>query len=123
MPFKLVVPLLALVLLCGCAQETIVATAEPMCGAITQICISRDDRLTEGTATQIEGNNLARRRLCPANGDPCASVRVKVKPAPAQSRPALEPKLSNNDADPFSGVVIPQIPQVDTGRAKRVAGL
>lgn len=62
-PLKLACLLCALVLLQGCAP-TIVSTAQPFCRAMTQTCINNDDVITEGTAQQIEGNNLARERLC-----------------------------------------------------------
>lgn len=55
--------LCALALLPGCAK-TIVATAGPSCRAVQTVLISKDDTLTEGTAQQIEANNLARDRLC-----------------------------------------------------------
>lgn len=57
--------LTCLVPLAGCSQS-IVATAEPTCRAIKRVLVSKDDVLTEGTATQIEANNLARKRLCKA---------------------------------------------------------
>ena len=57
--------LLVLGLLSGCASKPVViATSQPLCKAVKHECISKDDELTEGTATQIEGNNLARERLC-----------------------------------------------------------
>jgi hypothetical protein len=58
-----VLPLCALGLLCGCAK-TFVATAGPSCRALQTVLISQDDGLTEGTAQQIEANNLAREKLC-----------------------------------------------------------
>lgn len=71
--------LLSLVLLSGCAKESIVATVEPFCEGVAHVCISRDDRLTDGTATQIEANNLGRAKLCvrPKGEDPCAGMRTK----------------------------------------------
>ena len=60
---KLALLACSLGLLCGCAP-TIVATAKPTCRAVETVLISKDDTLTEGTAQQIEGNNLARERLC-----------------------------------------------------------
>lgn len=87
---RLVLLLAVLVLLNGCAPGTIVATAEPTCEAIRYVCTSRDDKFTEGTAVQVEGNNLAHRKLCPVAGDPCAAVRTKPSPAPR----AAEPKTS-----------------------------
>ena len=75
--------LLALVLLSGCAKETLVATAEPLCEAVQHVCISRSDVLTEGTAQQIEANNLGRRRICaPPTGDPCGAMRSVPKRNP-----------------------------------------
>jgi hypothetical protein len=58
-----VLPLCALVLLPGCAPQ-VVATAAPSCRALLSVTIDNDDWLTEGTASQIEANNLARERLC-----------------------------------------------------------
>jgi hypothetical protein len=58
-----VLPLCALVLLPGCAP-TIVSTARPSCRALLTVTIDNEDWLTEGTAQQIEANNLARERLC-----------------------------------------------------------
>lgn len=84
---KLVCLPVSLVLLSGCAREIIVATAEPLCEAVAHVCIAREDRLTEGTAVQIEANNLGRGRVCapPAGGDPCAAMRVKpAVPVPAR---------------------------------------
>ncbi len=88
---KLALVLCGLGLLSGCAQSTIVATAEPACAALAHVCISREDKLTEGTAVMIEGNNLGRAALCkpPKGVDPCAGVRsAPAKPA------AKDPKTS-----------------------------
>jgi hypothetical protein len=52
-------------LLTGCANQ-VVGTAQPTCRAIRTVLVSKDDVLTDGTATQIEANNLARKRLCAA---------------------------------------------------------
>lgn len=57
-------PLAAVLVSCGGCAKEVVVTAEPLCAAVRNVCISRDDKLTEGTASQIEANNLARRRLC-----------------------------------------------------------
>jgi hypothetical protein len=52
-------------LLTGCASTTAgTVTARPMCRAIQLVRVSKDDVLTEGTASQVEANNLARKRLC-----------------------------------------------------------
>lgn len=82
---KLALVLCGLVPLAGCATGTIVATAEPFCAAVAHVCISRDDRLTEGTAVQVEANNLGRGKICPMKPgeDPCGKMRaapVKKKP-------------------------------------------
>lgn len=58
----------AALLLGGCGQ-TLVATVDPFCGdppdaPLEDVCISKHDRLTEGTAQRIEANNLALRKLC-----------------------------------------------------------
>lgn len=55
----------ALVLLSGCAKEVVaIADARPFCAAVKPVCISKDDVLTEGTASQIEANNLGRASIC-----------------------------------------------------------
>lgn len=61
---------------------------------MTHICTSRSDVLTEGTASQIEGNNLAHMSMCKPLGDPCAAVRVKPTPA----RPAAVAQLAPTPA-------------------------
>lgn len=64
-PWKLGVLPCALALLCGCASKPVViVSSKPLCAAVRNVCISKDDELTEGTASQIEGNNLARAKLC-----------------------------------------------------------
>lgn len=70
-PSKLALLLCAPVLLPGCAKN-FVATARPHCKAVTTVWISKDDTLTEGTAQQIEANNLARDRLCGRSKKPKA---------------------------------------------------
>jgi len=57
--------LLSLVPLTGCGT-TLVATVEPVCTpeVLRDVCVSKDDKLTEPTAQAIEGNNLALRKLC-----------------------------------------------------------
>lgn len=52
-----VMPLAALVLLTGCVKD-IVGIAS--CEVGNHVTISRNDRLTEQTASQIEKNNLSR---------------------------------------------------------------
>ena len=57
--------LCAPVLLCGCASKpAVIASSRPFCKAVTNVCISKDDVLTDDTATQIEGNNLGRAKVC-----------------------------------------------------------
>ena len=80
---------IVLALLTGCAS-TLVATVEPFCGKLEDVCVSKDDRLTEGTASKIEGNNLAlragckRTTQCPAPGKAKAAAKqvaaAKVEP-------------------------------------------
>ena len=66
---KRVILLIVLALLGGCASATAV-TVRPLCGdnaksaPIKPVCISKGDSLTEPTASQIEGNNLALAKLC-----------------------------------------------------------
>lgn len=109
---KLACLLLGLVLLSGCATPSIVATVEPVCRAVRHTCVSRADQLTEGTASQIEANNLARLRLCKdERRDPCKAVRTKpslaaatrvgpVKPAAAPAAPAAAPAAPPARVDP-----------------------
>ena len=62
---KLALLLCALGPLCGCASIPVpTATSKPFCRAVTNVCIDKDDVLTEVTATQIEGNNLGRAKVC-----------------------------------------------------------
>ena len=62
--------ILILALALGGCVTTPVATVQPVCGtpgapgAIRTVWISKDDVLTEQTASQIEANNLARTKLC-----------------------------------------------------------
>lgn len=64
-PLKLALLLSALVPLGGCVKEVVpTASVKPFCPAIKNICIKDADVLTEDTATAIEGNNLARAKLC-----------------------------------------------------------
>jgi hypothetical protein len=60
----------------GCATEP-VAVVAPVCKSMTTVWISKDDALTEKTAQQIEGNNLARARLCGG-----ATPKPKSAPVP-----------------------------------------
>lgn len=46
--------------LSGCATKPIVVTAEELCKSWRHQTISKDDKLTDQTASQIEGNNKAR---------------------------------------------------------------
>lgn len=68
------------VLLSGCAN-TIVATAEPFCDAARPVCIAADDRITEPTAKQIEGNNLGLVKVCKLK--PAEVCPKGMKPAPS----------------------------------------
>ena len=52
-------------LLAGCATPTkYVVDSTPFCRSVAPVCISKDDVLTEGTATGIEANNLGITRVC-----------------------------------------------------------
>lgn len=73
-------------LLTGCSSS-IAVTADPrpfLCPpdgkppAIDEVKVSKADRLTEGTASQIEANNLARRALCGGPLPPPAKGKDKV---------------------------------------------
>ena len=56
-----------LLLLAGCVKDAppprYIPTAEPFCQAMHTVCVSKDDQLTEGTASQVEANNLGRQSL------------------------------------------------------------
>ena len=39
-------------------------TAKPLCTAVKPVCISKDDRLTRGTAKQLLANELGREDIC-----------------------------------------------------------
>ena len=78
--------LIALALLGGCVPATAV-TVRPLCGdnaksaPIKPVCISKGDTLTEPTASQIEGNNLALERLCKISAEKeCKKKEKKAKP-------------------------------------------
>ncbi len=74
----------AALLLAGCVSATAITVA-PLCGEtaakapIKPVCISKDDALTEKTASQIEGNNLALTKLCKVKVD-CKKQKQKPKP-------------------------------------------
>lgn len=51
--------------LAGCETTKYVPTGGPFCKAAQPVLISKDDQLTEGTASQIEANNLGLSRACP----------------------------------------------------------
>jgi hypothetical protein len=53
------VTLAAPALLQGCGQS-IVVTAEELCRSWRHQTVSKDDRITDGTAATIEGNNQSR---------------------------------------------------------------
>lgn len=78
----------SLVLLSGCGG-TAVATVEPFRMALHDVCISRDDVLTEKTAQAIEANNLALRRGF-KRGSQCPKPTGKIMGPPA---PAAAPEV------------------------------
>ena len=53
----------------GCTTQP-VATVAPICGSMRTVYISKDDTLTEKTASSIERNNLAPAKLCGASRPP-----------------------------------------------------
>lgn len=59
LPLKLTSALALPVLLTGCATQRVV-TVEELCRSWRHQTISKADKLTDGTASQIEGNNNAR---------------------------------------------------------------
>ncbi len=75
--------LASLGLLTGCGS-TLVATVKPLCDVLEDTCVSKDDRLTEGTASKIEGDNLTLRATCqrkPQCPAPIGKWKTTVKPA------------------------------------------
>lgn len=58
-PAKLMSALALLAPLSGCSK-TIVVTADELCQSWRHQRVSKDDKLTQGTAEQIEGSNNAR---------------------------------------------------------------
>ena len=62
---RLSVQVMTLCALAGCATPTkYVVDSTPFCRSVAPVCISKDDVLTEGTATGIEANNLGITRVC-----------------------------------------------------------
>jgi len=57
---KLTMPLLSLVLLSGCGSTHVVIAKSELCRSWRHQTVSKDDKLTDKTATGIEGNNHAR---------------------------------------------------------------
>lgn len=55
----------------GCAEKVVISS-EPFCKAVTNTCISKDDKLTEKTAQSIEANNLGRQSIC-GKPTPCSN--------------------------------------------------
>lgn len=53
-------------------------TAEPFCEAVTDVCISRADQLTEPTARALRANSAGRTKVC---GPPPPCGNVKSAPA------------------------------------------
>ena len=52
-------------LLSACAgPPAVIVDPRPFCAAVKPVCIDRDDVLNEGTASQIEANNLGRASVC-----------------------------------------------------------
>jgi hypothetical protein len=90
---KLAVLLSSPVLLSACANTT-VATVDPLKTTLRDVCISRDDQLTEGTAQAIErvnrqfGTMFDRKSQCPK------STGKKATPAPATYQAPNDPKTS-----------------------------
>ncbi|MGL4396606.1 MAG: hypothetical protein ACRCS9_08720 [Hyphomicrobium sp.] len=85
--------LIGLAPLAGCSS-TPVATVKPVTIALRDVCVSRDDLLTESTAQAIEANNLALRKLKGKSTCPKPS-RAAPPPAP-MPKPSImaEPKTS-----------------------------
>lgn len=63
---------LAALMLAGCETTKYVPTSAPFCKAVQTVCISKDDTLTEGTASQVEANNLGHAKVCPTKKIDCS---------------------------------------------------
>lgn len=67
---KLKQPALAvtcLMLLCGCDKEAVViVSSAPFCRAVRPVCVSQDDKFTEGTAKRLLSNEYGRETVCGA---------------------------------------------------------
>lgn len=55
--------LLLPVLLSGCSGSTVEIASNLVCKSWRPVTVSKDDKLTEKTASQIEGNNEARKAV------------------------------------------------------------
>ena len=83
-PFRKLPPLsaalISLALLTGCAADTVTTVSiAKVCPAWPQIGVSKADKLTERTASQIEKSNIGRETLgCPYE-----------KPAPSKPAPKV----------------------------------
>ena len=67
-------------------SSTPVATVDPFRTALRDVCVSREDKLTEPTARAIERNNLALREMLDRSSQ-CPKPRGKVSPsAPAETK-------------------------------------
>ena len=64
---------LAVSLLAGCGETKYIPTSAPFCKAVAPVCISKDDVLTEDTATQVEANNLGMTKVCKVRKNMCKS--------------------------------------------------
>lgn len=89
-------PLPILLLLSGCGGTTVEIAADgaPLCKALARpVCVSADDKLTEGTARDILRVNEGIRGGCPGVVQACPKGQ-KPAPAPAPAAKAEGPKLS-----------------------------
>ena len=67
-------------LLGGCAQTKYVATSEPFCAAVKTLCVSKDDKITEDTASDMEANNLGRAKICKKRPEDECKNKAKSQP-------------------------------------------
>ena len=70
--------------MCSGCSGTLVATAKPFCDAVKGVRVSKDDKLTEGTAKQIREDIEGRKSVgCPDGPVPAAEKPAAVASAGA----------------------------------------
>ena len=69
--------------MCSGCSGTLVATAKPLCDAVKDVAVSKQDRLTEDTAKQIRENIEGRASVCGPSEKP--APKPAEKPAAVAS--------------------------------------